>query len=45
MKTVRETKLDMASLRLVEKEKLFIGLVILDGSIKMHIEGNLADDV
>lgn len=45
MKTVRETKLGDATLRLVEKDKLFVGLVFEGGSRKLQIQGENADDV
>jgi hypothetical protein len=44
LKTLRETRLGDLSLRLVEKDKRFIGLIIADG-IKAQIEGAVADDV
>src|ERR1700688_1254681 len=45
MKTIREGKLDDLVLRLVEKDKLFIGLVIAGGAKKLQIDGTNADDV
>jgi hypothetical protein len=44
LKTVREAKLNDAVLRLVEKDKRYIGLVIADG-VKAQIDGTDADDV
>jgi hypothetical protein len=44
MKTLREVGLGDVTLRLVEKDKRFIG-VIIDGGIKAQIEGDNADDV
>jgi hypothetical protein len=45
MKTIREGKLDDLVLRLVEKDKLFIGLIIAGDVKKLQIEGTNADDV
>src|SRR5436189_6438530 len=45
MKTVREAKLDNLVLRLVEKDKLFIRLIIADGARRVQIDGDTADDV
>jgi hypothetical protein len=45
LKTVRETKLKDLILRLVEKDKLFIGLIFSDGVKKTQIEGANADFV
>lgn len=45
MKTVREAKLDKLILRLVEKDKLFIGLIIAGEVKKLQIDGTSADDV
>jgi hypothetical protein len=44
MKTLREVSMGDVVLRLVEKDKRFIGLIIADG-IKAQIRGNDADDV
>jgi hypothetical protein len=44
LETLRTTKLGDLTLRLVEKNKRFIGLIIEDG-IKAQIEGDSADDV
>jgi hypothetical protein len=45
MKTIREAKLDKLDLRLVENDKLFIGIIIANGTKKVQIEGDSADDV
>lgn len=45
MKTVRTAKLGNVELRLVEKDKRFIGLVFAGGPAKVQIEGESADDV
>jgi hypothetical protein len=45
MKTIRETKVDKAVLRLVEHNKAYTGLVISNGVIKIKIEGYQADEV
>lgn len=45
MKTIRTAKLGDVKLRLVEKDKLFIGLVFSGGPAKVRIEGTSADDV
>jgi hypothetical protein len=45
MKTIRETTIKNAILRLVEKDKVFIGIVILDGAKKLQIEGSTDDEV
>ncbi len=45
MKTIRETNVDKAILRLVEHNKAYTGVVIRDGVIKLQIEGDRADDV
>jgi hypothetical protein len=45
MKTIRTTKLGDMELRLVEKDKQFIGLVFAGGPAKIRIEGSSADDV
>jgi hypothetical protein len=45
MKTVREAKLDDMILRLVEKDKKFVGLILANGTRKIQIEGTAADDV
>jgi hypothetical protein len=45
MKTIREVKLDNLVLRLVERDKLFIGVIIADGIKKVQIDGHVADDV
>jgi hypothetical protein len=45
MKTVREAKLDNLVLRLVEKDKHFIGVIIADRVRKVQIDGDTADDV
>lgn len=45
MKTVREAKLDNLILRLVEKDNLFIGLIIAGEVKKLQIDGTSADDV
>src|SRR4249920_716446 len=44
MKTIRTVKLGDVELRLVEQDKQFIGLVIVDG-VKARIQGTKADDV
>jgi hypothetical protein len=44
MKTIRESKLNDLVLRLVEKDKRFIGVVIAD-KVKAQIEGDVVDDV
>jgi hypothetical protein len=45
MKTIREAKLDNLILRLVEKDKQFIGVIVADGVLKSRLEGHNADDV
>lgn len=45
MKTIRTSTLGQAELRLVEKDKSFIGIVVSDGAIKAEIRGDSADDV
>ena len=45
MKTIHEATLNKAILRLVEKDKVFIGIVISDGIKRIQIEGASADDV
>ncbi len=45
MKTIREANLGDKVLRLVEKDKLFIGVIIADGVRKAQIDGDDADDV
>jgi len=45
MKTIRTTKLGDMELRLVEKDKQFIGLLFAGGPAKIRIEGSSADDV
>lgn len=45
MKTIRTAKLGDMELRLVEKDKQFIGLVFAGGPAKIQIEGSSADDV
>ncbi len=45
MKTIRTAKLGDMELRLVEKDKQFIGLVFSGGPAKIQIEGSSADDV
>ena len=45
MKTIRTTKLGDMELRLVEKDKQFIGLVFAGGPAKIRLEGASADDV
>jgi hypothetical protein len=45
MKTIRESNIGDMVLRLVEKDKLFIGLIFADGIKKMQIDGAVADDV
>ena len=45
MKTVREAKLKKAVLRLLEKDKAFIGIVISENKKIAQIEGTDADDV
>jgi hypothetical protein len=45
MKTIRTAKLGEMELRLVEKDKSFIGLVFSGGPAKVRIEGSSADDV
>ena len=45
MKTIRTAKLGDLKLRLVEKDKQFIGLVFAGGPAKIQIEGSSADDV
>lgn len=45
MKTIREAKLDKLVLRLVEKHKLFIGLIFAGDVRKLQIDGTNADDV
>lgn len=44
LRKIRETNLGDVTLRLVEKDKRFVGIVI-DGGIKAQIEGDDADDV
>jgi hypothetical protein len=45
MKTIKETRLDKAVLRLVDTGKLFVGLAIVDGTTKLKIQGETADEV
>jgi hypothetical protein len=45
MKTIRQAKVDDFVLRLVEKDRLFVGLIFLDGVKKLQIDGADADDV
>ena len=45
MQTIRETEFEKSILRLVEKDKCFIGLIITDGVKKFEISGSIADDV
>jgi hypothetical protein len=45
MKTVRTAKLGDLELRLVEKDKQFIGLIFSGGPAKVQIEGSSADDI
>src|SRR6266700_3044258 len=45
MKTIHNTKLGDLNLRLVEKDKLYIGLIFADGAEKLRIKGTSADDV
>ena len=45
MKTIREAKLDNLILRLVQKDKVFIGLIFAGGVPKLRIDGAVADDV
>jgi hypothetical protein len=45
VKTIREIELSDLVLRLVEKDKLFIGLIFSGGAKKAQIDGNNADDV
>lgn len=45
MRTVRETQLKKTTLRLVEHNKAYIGLVIADGAIKLRLNGEDPDDV
>jgi len=45
MKTIRTNKLGNLELRLVEKDKQFIGLIFSGGPAKIQIEGSSADDV
>jgi hypothetical protein len=45
MKTIRTAKLGDLVLRLVEKDKKFIGLIFSNGPAKIKIEGSSADDV
>jgi hypothetical protein len=45
LKSIRQAKLGDMVLRLVEKDGLFIGLIIADGTTKLQIDGNTADDV
>jgi hypothetical protein len=45
LKTIRETNLGNMVLRLVEKDKIFIGVTFADGVKKAQIEGTAADDV
>jgi len=45
MKTIRETSLKNVILRLVEKDKVFIGIVIFDGKKTIQIQGPNADEV
>jgi hypothetical protein len=44
-RTIKETKLDGSILRLVQKDKAFIGIILADGGIKIQIDGTSADDV
>jgi hypothetical protein len=46
MRTIREGKVDKLTLRLVEKDGTFIGLIFsAEGRRKAQIDGDLADDV
>jgi hypothetical protein len=45
LRKIRETRLGDRTLRLVEKDKGFIGIIIGDGAIKAQIDGDDADDV
>jgi hypothetical protein len=45
VKTIREAKLDDLFLRLVEKDKRYIGVIIADRVVKTSLEGDKADDV
>jgi hypothetical protein len=45
MKRIRTAKLGEMELRLVEKDRQFIGLIISAGQIKTQIEGSSADHV
>ena len=45
LRRIREGRLGDRTLRLVEKGKLFVGIIISDGAIKAQIDGNNADDV
>jgi hypothetical protein len=45
LRRIREARLGDRTLRLVEKDMLFIGIIISDGTIKAQIDGYNADDV
>lgn len=45
MRTIRETQTKKTTLRLVEHNKAYVGLVIADGAIKLRLNGEAADDV
>jgi hypothetical protein len=45
METIRTAKLGDLELRLVEKDRQFIGLIFSSGPAKIQIEGSSADDV
>lgn len=44
MKTLKETKLDKTLLRLVDTGKAFVGVAVVDGAVKLQVEGATADD-
>lgn len=45
MKTVLETTIKKSILRLVEHNRAYTGILIVDGAIKLRINGEVADDV
>jgi hypothetical protein len=45
LKTIREAKLDNMLLRLVESNNSFIGVIFVDGRLKLQIDGGSANDI
>lgn len=44
MKTLKETKLAKTLLRLVDTGKTFVGVAVVDGAVKLQVEGATADE-